>query len=81
MAHAQKPDFVFGETDESISIGVLASVQSTTGSRCVRTPFASFLFTSPPMRHRVPSRFKWTLLEERHAAAALHVQNHWYTLS
>ena len=40
------------------------SVQSTTGSRGVRisrqdywlpTPFASFPFTSPPVRHRVPS--------------------------
>jgi len=26
------------------------------------TPFASFLFTSPPVCHRVPSRFSWTLL-------------------
>ena len=25
------------------------------------TPFASFHFTSPPVRHRVPSRFNWTL--------------------
>ena len=25
------------------------------------TPFASFPFTSPPMRHRVPSHFSWTL--------------------
>ena len=25
-------------------------------------PFASFPFTSPPVRHRVPSRFNWTLL-------------------
>jgi len=24
------------------------------------TPFASFPFTSPPVRHRVPSRFNWT---------------------
>ena len=24
-------------------------------------PFASFHFTSPPVRHRVPSRFNWTL--------------------
>ena len=24
------------------------------------TPFASFLFTSPPVRHSVPSRFNWT---------------------
>jgi len=25
------------------------------------TPFASFPFTSPPVRHRAPSRFNWTL--------------------
>jgi hypothetical protein len=25
------------------------------------TSFVSFLFTSPPVRHRVPSRFNWTL--------------------
>jgi hypothetical protein len=25
------------------------------------TPFASFPFTSPPVRHRVPSHFKWPL--------------------
>ena len=46
------------------------SVQSTTGSRGVRisrqdywlpTPFASFPFTSPPVRHRVPSHFNWSL--------------------
>ena len=28
---------------------------------CLPTPFASFPFTSPSVRHRVPSRFKWTL--------------------
>jgi len=27
-------------------------------------PFASFPFTSPPVRHRVPSRFNWTLLSD-----------------
>ena len=38
------------------------SVQSTAGNRGVlHTPFACFLFTSPPVRHRVPSRFNWTL--------------------
>ena len=26
------------------------------------TPFASFPFTSPTVRHCVPSRFQWTLL-------------------
>jgi hypothetical protein len=25
------------------------------------TPFASFPFTSPPVRHRVPSHFNWSL--------------------
>jgi len=25
------------------------------------TPFASFSLTSPPVRHRVPSRFNWAL--------------------
>ena len=28
------------------------------------TPFTSFPFTSPPVRHRVPSHFNWTLLSE-----------------
>ena len=58
------------------------SVQSTTGSRCVRisgsnagytmfwgrvldywlpTPLACFPFTSPAVRHRVPSGFNWAL--------------------
>ena len=27
----------------------------------VPTPFASFRFTTPPVRHRVPSRFNWAL--------------------
>jgi hypothetical protein len=55
-----------------------ASVHSTTGSRGVHisgsndvhtifrvllpTPFATFPFTSPPVRHRVPSHFNWTPL-------------------
>ena len=47
-----------------------ASVQSTTGSRGVRisgsnagyTQFISFSFTSPPVHHRVPSHFNWSLL-------------------
>ena len=28
------------------------------------TPFASFPFTSPPVPHRVPSHFNWTLPED-----------------
>jgi hypothetical protein len=31
----------------------------------LHTPFASFPFTSPPVRHRVPSGFKGTLLRLR----------------
>jgi hypothetical protein len=30
------------------------------------TPFASFPFTSPPVRHRVPSRFKRTVTSAKH---------------
>jgi hypothetical protein len=57
----------------------VASVQSTTGSRGVRinssnagyTMFRGsvkstgypFPFTSPPVRHRVPSHFNWNLLQ------------------
>jgi len=26
------------------------------------TPFASFPYTSPPVRHRVPPHFNWTIL-------------------
>jgi hypothetical protein len=29
------------------------------------TPFASFPFSYPPIRHRVPSRFNWTLIIQR----------------
>jgi len=28
----------------------------------LHTPFATFPFTSPPVRHRVPSHFNWSLL-------------------
>jgi len=36
------------------------------------TPFANFLLTSPPVRHRVPSHFNWTLQP--------YVYNNWYLL-
>ena len=32
------------------------------------TPFASFHFTSPPVRHRVPSHFNWTLQQYSYVA-------------
>jgi len=31
----------------------------------VTTPFACFPFTSPPVRHRVPSHFNWTVQRSR----------------
>ena len=33
--------------------------------KCTRlpTPFASFSFFVPPMRHRVPSQFNWTVTD------------------
>jgi len=30
------------------------------------TPFASFPFTPPPVRHRAPSHFNWSLLTFNH---------------
>jgi len=38
------------------------SVKRCEGDR-LPTPFASFPSTSPPVHHRVPSRFNWTLHE------------------
>jgi len=37
------------------------------------TPFASFPFTSPPVRHRVPSHFNWSLpkVHEEHNSEAV----------
>jgi len=32
------------------------------------TPFANFPFTSPPVPHRLPSHFNWTLPLTRHLA-------------
>jgi len=67
MAHARKPDFVFLRNGRVHLSRQGASVQSTTGSRGsvkstgLLTPFVSFPFTSPPMRHRVPLHFNWTL--------------------
>ena len=44
------------------------------------TPFASFPFTSPPVRHRVPSLFNWTVTLnqcrlDRHVTK--NEKNHW----
>ena len=41
-----------------ISTGVYPLLRSRVGPP---TPFASFPFTSPPVRHRVPSHFNWSL--------------------
>jgi hypothetical protein len=40
------------------------------------TPFASFPFTSPPVRHRVPSHFNWTLQPANAAATVTEVQGY-----
>jgi hypothetical protein len=40
---------------------VQACVLQSCDAYCLPIPFASFPFTSPPMRHRVPSHFKRTL--------------------
>jgi len=49
------------------------------------TPFASFPFTYPPVRHRVPSHFNWTLPQIRfkvwHSVTGQREHNlHWGTL-
>jgi len=38
------------------------------------TPFASFPFTSPPVRHRVLSRFNWTLQRRRPQMTIWHMR-------
>ena len=91
MAHAQKPDFRLSanRTSPFKSAGG-ASVQSTAGSRVVRTsgsnvgymmfrgsvrgtwlptPFASLPFNYPPVRHRVPTHFNWSLPRMLHSSA------------
>ena len=43
---------------------------------CLPTPFASFPFTSPPVRHRVPSGFKRTLTNISYHKGAYRVERH-----
>ena len=46
------------------------------------TPFASFPFTSPPVRHRVPSHFNWTLkpgTHYRHVTCTYVMPKVWHT--
>jgi len=82
MAHAQKPDFIFGrkgrvhlnrlgrQFSRLLAAKFCASalvMLDTPGWEVVweywlHTPFASFPYTSPFVRHRVPSGFKRTLL-------------------
>jgi hypothetical protein len=46
------------------------------------TPFASFSFNSPPMRHRVPSHFNWTLpLRQMLCVAPTHVNTNFSFVS
>jgi hypothetical protein len=41
---------------------VQACVLQSCDAYWLPTPFSCFPFTSPPLRHRVPSHFNWTLL-------------------
>jgi len=90
MAQAQKTDFVFRrkgrvhlnrrwrQFSRLLATEVCASavvMLDTPCSEVVPTPFASFPFTSPPVRHRVPSRFSWTLTRGQSWTAA-NVWNH-----
>jgi len=76
MVHAQKPDFVFRrkgrvhlnrrehQFSRLLAVEVCASevvMMDTPSSGVVWRVLASFPFTSPPVRHRVPSHFTWTL--------------------
>ena len=59
MAHAQKPHFVFRLNAGSRGVRISVSMLDTPRSEVVweywlPTPFASFPFTSPPVRLRVP---------------------------
>ena len=72
MAHAQKPDFVFWrngrvhlnrqgrEFSRLLAAEVCASAV-VSEEYWLHNPFASFPFTSPPVRHRVPSHFSLSL--------------------
>jgi hypothetical protein len=75
MARAQKPDFVFRRNgrvrlnrqrchfSRLLSAEVSRISSSNAGYTMLPppTPFSSFPFTSPSVRHRVPSHFNWTL--------------------
>ena len=73
MAHAQKPDFVFRRNgrvhlnrrgcqfSRLLAAEVCASAVVMLDTPCPATPFASFPFTSPTVRHLVPSHFNWSL--------------------
>jgi len=81
MAHAQKPDFVFRRNGRvhlnggGVSsadywpAGFVLLVQACVLQSCdaywLPTPFSCFPFTSPPVPHRVPSHFNWTLLRRK----------------
>jgi len=73
----KKPDFVFRRNgrvhlnrqgrqfSRLLAAELCSSAVVILDSQCsgLPTPFASFPFTSPPVRHRVPSHFNWNLLE------------------
>jgi hypothetical protein len=43
---------------------VQACVLQSRDAYWLPTPFSCFPFTSPPVRHRVPSHFNWTLITQ-----------------
>jgi len=79
MAHAQKPDFVFRRNERvhlnrrgrqfsrllAAEMCASAAVMLDTPCSEVPTTFASFPFTSRPVRHRVPTHFNWSLRDNR----------------
>ena len=83
MAHMQKPEIVFWQNgwvhlnqrgrqfSRLLAAEVCTSAVVMLDTPCSKvvlsTLFASFLFTSPPVCHCVPSHFNWTLLHITHA--------------
>ena len=61
MAHAQKPDLVFCISGSNGNNAGYTMFWGRVQEYWLPTPLACFPFTSPTVRHRVPSRFNWAL--------------------
>jgi len=86
MAHAQKPDFVFRRNGRVYLKRQRASVQSTTGSRCVRisgsnagyTMFRGSVSTGYLLHSPVsPSLLLPCVIVCHHISTGLYYRNHW----